>query len=389
MTQHTSRSNRPTSPAQRDLRRAIAVLSVGAALVGMISLVQTMFTDSASPVTAASPTPQPLGTTASTTVGAASGAVVIDASNTTVAAAGAAQTAEQDVSGPEPSSTGVGCKMDKLSIRLGDSGSAVTCAQQALIATGYLSGSPSGQYDNATFSAVNKLQKEKDLFVDGFVGRETALALDVWPDEASLVVHTPPPADGAVDLLGYPLSFVATSGPDAPPLPANSGSGKRVVYDRAGQRVWAVDKNERVLRSWLVSGSKYSNEVPGTHEVYSRSEVSTAWNGKAFLPKMIRWYKTDIGNLGFHAIPRHVADGSRYEKDSGAGHPAVGWLPAPGRPRRRFHVGFCPDRHQSRRPLTLALISRPDAKGPPTPKDQRSIQLVECGQSTIQAWPIN
>ena len=43
--------------------------------------------------------------------------------------------------------------------------------------------------------------------------------------------------------MGYPLSSVATSGPDAPPLPANSGSGKRVVYDRAGQRVWAVDKN--------------------------------------------------------------------------------------------------------------------------------------------------
>jgi hypothetical protein len=182
-----------------------------------------------------------------------------------------------------------------------------------------MTGSASGQYDNDTFSAVNKLQKDKDLFVDGLVGRETGLALDIWPDEASLVVHTPAPADGAVDLLGYPLSLVATSGPDAPPLPANSGSGKRVVYDRAGQRVWAVDKNEQVIRSWLVAGSKYNNEVPGTHEVYSRSEVSTAWNGKAFLPKMIRWLKTDIGNIGFHGIPRHVSDGSRYMKDSELG----------------------------------------------------------------------
>jgi hypothetical protein len=91
------------------------------------------------------------------------------------------------------------------------------------------------------------------------------------------------------------------------------------VYDRSGQRVWAVDKNERVIRSWLVSGSKYNNELPGTHEVYSRSEVSTAWNGKAFLPHMIRWLKTDIGNIGFHGIPRHVSDGSRYEKDSELG----------------------------------------------------------------------
>ncbi|MDP9463787.1 MAG: L,D-transpeptidase family protein [Actinomycetota bacterium] len=293
------------------------MLGTGAVLVGLISLGQSNFKDAPSPVTAASPNSQ-AATASSTTI--ASGAVAIDASSNTVGTAQLIQPAEQDVSGDEPSSTGVGCKIDKRSLRLGDSGASVTCVQQALIATGYLSGAPSGQYDDTTFSAVNKLQKEKDLFVDGLVGRETALALEVWPDEASLVVRTPPPADGAVDLLGYPLSFVATSGPDAPPLPASSGGGKRVVYDRAGQRGWAVDKNDRVIRSWLVAGSKYNNEMPGTHKVFSRSEVSTAWNGKAFLPKMIRWLKTDIGNIGFHGIPRHVSDGSRYMKDSELGN---------------------------------------------------------------------
>jgi hypothetical protein len=119
--------------------------------------------------------------------------------------------------------------------------------------------------------------------------------------------------------MGYPLSSVATSGPDAPPLPPNSGSGKRLVYDRAGQRVWAIDKKERVIRSWLVSGSKYSNELPGTHEVYSKSDVSTAWNGKAWLPKMVRWLKTDIGAIGFHAIPLHVEDNSPYMTESELG----------------------------------------------------------------------
>ena len=34
---------------------------------------------------------------------------------------------------------------------------------------------------------------------------------------------------------------------------------------------------------------------------------------------MIRWLKTDIGNIGFHGIPRHVEDGSRYMKDSELG----------------------------------------------------------------------
>jgi hypothetical protein len=318
MTHHRSRL-KPTTRAQRDARRAVAVLAAGAALIGMISLGQSLFKDSPSQATAATLDAQASADSTAGTV-AASITPQGDATATTSAAAAAlTQAADQDVTGDEPLATDAGCKIDKRELRQGDSGAAVTCLQQALIAGGYLSGSSTGVYDGDTFAAVNKLQKEKDLFVDGLVGRETALALDIWPDEASLVVHTPPPAPGAVDLLGYPLSFVATSGPDAPPLPANSGSGKRVVYDRSGQRVWAVDKNERVIRSWLVSGSKYNNEVPGTHEVYSRSEVSTAWNGKAFLPHMIRWLKTDIGNIGFHGIPRHVSDGSRYEKDSELG----------------------------------------------------------------------
>ena len=215
------------------------------------------------------------------------------------------------------------------------------------------------------------------------MGRETALALDVWPDEASLVVHTPPPADGAVDLLGYPLSYVATSGPDAPPLPANSGSGKRVVYDRAGQRVWAVDKNEQVIRSWLVSGSKYNNEVPGTHKVYSRSDVSTAWNGKAFLPKMIRWLKTDIGAIGFHGIPRHVSDGSRYMKDSELGTRLSGGCQRQADKDATFMWDFAQVGTK-----VVVLCTLPPilsyAKEPPTPKDQRFVQQLS-EQSVLRA----
>ena len=79
-------------------------------------------------------------------------------------------------------------------------------------------------------------------------------------------------------------------------------------------RAWADgDENEQIVRSWLVSGSTYSNEIPGTHQVYSRSEMSTAWNGKAYLPQMIRWLKTERGAIGFHAIPLHVEDNSPYQ----------------------------------------------------------------------------
>ncbi len=223
-----------------------------------------------------------------------------------------------DITGEEPTGDEP-CVMTELSLAGGDTGPSVTCLQEALIVAGFLDTAATGVYDNATAAAVEKLQTDRDLFVDGKTGRETALSLGVWPDENSLVIRTPPPTPGAVDLLGYELSSVATSGPDTPPLPPDSGSGRRLVYERAGQRIWAVGEDNVVIRSWLVSGSKYNNETPGSHAVYSRSDVSTAWNGKAFLYKMVRWLKTDIGAIGFHALPIHRSDNTPYQTDAELG----------------------------------------------------------------------
>src|SRR4051794_8972119 len=160
MTHDRSRPKRPTSRAQRDARRAIAVLASGAALIGVISLGQSLFKDSPSQATAATISSE---APANTAAGAASpvAAAPDDATATTVA--GAQLAADQDVSGDEPAAGSAGCKLDKRELRQGDTGNAVTCLQQALIGAGYLSGSPTGTFDGDTFAAVNKLQKEKDL----------------------------------------------------------------------------------------------------------------------------------------------------------------------------------------------------------------------------------
>ncbi len=212
-----------------------------------------------------------------------------------------------------------GCTIGALSIRLTSQGEGVECLQSALADARFYDGEIDGDFDDPTLAAVMAFQEETGLFIDGVVGRESALELDIWPDEDSLVVRTPPPPPNTPDSTGFYLSPVATTGDDAPPLPAESGSGRRVVYDRAGQRAWAVDGNEQVVRSWLVSGSKYSNEAPGTHTVYSKSEMSTAWNGQAFLPNMIRYQQTEIGHIGFHGIPRAVSDNSAYQTDAELG----------------------------------------------------------------------
>ena len=225
--------------------------------------------------------------------------------------------AEVDLIGEDPASAEP-CTIPMKALRPGTSGKNVVCLQQALVKNNYLK-TVTGTYDVATQVAVTALQTKKDLFVDGIAGRETALVLGIWPDENLLVVRTPAPAKGAKDSLGFLLSSVASTGASAPVLPANSGSGRRLVFERAGQRVWAVDKNEDVIRSWLVSGSKYNNETAGTHQVYSRSEITTAWNGRAFLKKMVRWLKTEIGAIGFHQIPVHRSDNTVYQTEEELG----------------------------------------------------------------------
>lgn len=302
---------------RRDLRDLVIAAGVGVIGIAVVApLVGSHTTSKAGAISSAS-TPDTTAPIAASTVASVPGtdvtgsSVVADPTGSSVTEG----TSVFDIGGD----TDEGCKITERSIRQGSTGQSVTCLQKALAVAGYYTGEPSGSYDYATVQAVRKLQTEKDLFVDGIAGRETGLALGIWPDEASLVVHTPPPAPGAVDLMGYPLSSVASAGADAPPVPENSGTGRRLVYSRVGQRVWAIDENGQVIRSWLVSGSKYENETPGEHKVYSRSEVSTAWNGKAYLHKMVRWLKTDIGAIGFHSLPIHVSDGTAYQTEAELG----------------------------------------------------------------------
>jgi len=197
------------------------------------------------------------------------------------------------------------CTIDEFEIAKGDSGDSVSCAQTALVAAGYSNVEVNGVFDDATDEATRAFQTDFELYVDGIIGKVTATELGVWPGLEAFVVRTPEPAPGAVDLSGMPLSPVASAGSDAPELPedAGQGTGKRVVYERSSQRVWAIDDDEQIVRSYLVSGSRYRNEVPGWHSVYSRSESALGWDLQADLPYMIRYTQTERGHIGFHAIP--------------------------------------------------------------------------------------
>jgi peptidoglycan hydrolase-like protein with peptidoglycan-binding domain len=318
------RAKRSLTPAHRGRELCGAIAVVVAATLGIVAVAQAggSSDDAAAGAAAAAGDADSSGAVnsaeqAATDVVDSTVAATADAAASTVVGAPAAA-GLRDLDGVELTDT-EDCTISLDTLRVGSSGPDVTCLQAALASAGLYDGPRSGEFDNATYAAVRQAQEERDLFVDGVVGRETAISLGVWPDEESFVIRTPKPPAGAVDLMGYPLSSVSSAGSDAPPLPENSGSGRRIVYERAGQRVWAVGKDGSIIRSWLISGSKYNNETPGTHEVYSRSDMSTAWNGKAWLPQMVRYLRTDIGHIGFHAIPLHVEDDSPYQTEAELG----------------------------------------------------------------------
>lgn len=87
-------------------------------------------------------------------------------------------------------------------------------------------------------------------------------------------------------------------------LPADSGTGRRIVFSESEQRVWLVSKGKQVERTYLVSGSLSDNLDPGTYEVYSRSEQAWGIDDSGTMEFFVRFTQGDTGAaIGFHTIP--------------------------------------------------------------------------------------
>ena len=86
-------------------------------------------------------------------------------------------------------------------------------------------------------------------------------------------------------------------------LPSASGSGKRVVFDISDQRVWLVDRDHEVRRTYLVSGSLTDNLHSGTYAVYSRSRHAVGIDDSGVMEYFIRFTRGANAAIGFHSIP--------------------------------------------------------------------------------------
>lgn len=124
---------------------------------------------------------------------------------------------------------------------------------------------------------------------------------------------TTPPARRAPQAVtpGAPGSAAATGSTGSQrsetALPPGSGEGRRVVYSESRQRVWLVQEDGEVLRTYLVSGSVYDNLDPGTYSVFSRSEQAWGIDDSGAMKYFVRFTQGDNAAIGFHDIP--VDDG--------------------------------------------------------------------------------
>ena len=102
--------------------------------------------------------------------------------------------------------------------------------------------------------------------------------------------------------------------------PKHSGHGRRVVYDMSDQRVWLVGADDKVRRSYLVSGSVYDNLDPGAFDVYSRSRYAVSFDGLSTMEYFVRFTEGDNAAIGFHDIPEDP-DGNEVQTAEQLGTP--------------------------------------------------------------------
>ncbi|MFJ1793552.1 L,D-transpeptidase [Kitasatospora griseola] len=116
---------------------------------------------------------------------------------------------------------------------------------------------------------------------------------------ASRAVAAGPSSSASAPTAASPA---ASEKPTAPPLPADSGAGLRVVFSLKDRQVWLVDpkKTEQVVASFKVApGSALPN--PGAYTVYSRTAAGTGTDGRQ-IEHVVRFTQQQGTVFGFSAL---------------------------------------------------------------------------------------
>ena len=156
-------------------------------------------------------------------------------------------------------------------------------------------------------------------------------AASVGPQEGEDAIFTPAPGRAENQVQVIPTTSTTTTAPPPPTLafglPLNSGTGRRAVYSKSAQQVWAVDSNGTVIKTHRVSGRRlWCDPKPGTYAVFSRSRYTFALSNPDIIwGYMVRFTKgCNGGNIGFHEIPTNKTTGYKVQSISQLGTPLSG-----------------------------------------------------------------
>ena len=157
---------------------------------------------------------------------------------------------------------------------------------------------------------------------------DPAATIDEIPSAADVSGEIVPTRGTQVQLtptVPAPATTTTTIPPPSDELPTNSGEGRRAVYSKSRQRVWTVEADGTVSRTYLVSGRLTWNQpTPNTYHVFSRSSFTCNIKNPSICWRMMVRFTVgpDGDNIGFHEIPKK--NGVPIQSEAQLGQPLSG-----------------------------------------------------------------
>jgi len=119
-------------------------------------------------------------------------------------------------------------------------------------------------------------------------------------DLATVKAPEPRPMEDAAEKLAAKVEAKVAAGAS---LPKDSGTGRRVVFSETEQRVWLVNLDGTIDRTYKVSGSIHDNLNAGTYAVQSHTRNATAYDYASQMQYFVRFTSGKNAPIGFHDIP--------------------------------------------------------------------------------------
>ena len=115
-------------------------------------------------------------------------------------------------------------------------------------------------------------------------------------------------------------SFIRSAVRRGTPLPAGSGTGRRIVYQQSAMHLWVVAADGTVLRDYPVTGRPDWPAV-GTYHVFTKEVTAASPKYHVTFDWMVSFAHGHSLPIGFHAIPRWMGSGNAIQSEASLGAP--------------------------------------------------------------------